>query len=123
LKVSTKSYNGHAWPQRAAAFAWYKKEVAAGRRTPPTTCDLCGKTSQEAVIQPHSEDYSSPYGDHIGQYGLCRPCHSRIHKRFAAVDSWERYVRDVIKRDGREPAMLRVLRSLPEDDQQTSANH
>jgi hypothetical protein len=113
--VSGKSYNGHSWPERAAAFKWYKAEIAAGRRTPPTKCDLCGKTSPEADIQPHSEDYSAPYGNHIGGYGLCRPCHQGIHKRFRAVDSWERYVRDVIRRDGREPALLGVLRSLPED--------
>lgn len=39
----------------------------------------------------HSEDYSSPYGPHIGQFGLCYVCHMMIHCRFSAPEAWHRY--------------------------------
>lgn len=84
------SYNGFTSEQRLAAFAWLKKEYAAGRRVRPTRCDACGQA--EGVIEPHSEDYSFPYGDHVGAFGLCYRCHMMIHCRFSAGEAWARYL-------------------------------
>jgi hypothetical protein len=58
------SYNGFTPQQRAHALRGLNREYAAGRRQRPTSCDACGQT--EGVIEPHSEDYSEPFGDHIG---------------------------------------------------------
>jgi hypothetical protein len=82
-------YNTFSPAQRNAAFAWLKKRYADGSRTRPTVCDACGQT--EGLVEPHSEDYSEPYGDHIGQFGLCYRCHMMIHCRFRARDAWNAY--------------------------------
>jgi hypothetical protein len=52
------AYNGFTSSERDRAFAWYKGELAAGRRHRPTVCDVCGQT--DGVIEAHSEDYSGP---------------------------------------------------------------
>jgi hypothetical protein len=83
------TYNGFDHNQRMKAFRWLQREYAAGRRAPPTVCDACGQT--EGEISAHSEDYSEPYGDHIGRYGLCYRCHMAIHTRFNSREAWEAY--------------------------------
>ncbi len=85
-----KPYNGFSPQARRAALAWLKREYAAGRRVPPTECDACGQ--REGVIDAHSEDYSAPFGDHIGRYALCYRCHMAVHCRFGTgARQWEAY--------------------------------
>lgn len=92
------SYNGFEPKQRYAALSWLKKEYEDGRRTPPVKCDVCGQT--EGHIEAHSEDYSAPFGDHIGEFGLCYPCHMVIHCRFRNPRAWKWY-RENIRKGGR----------------------
>lgn len=82
-------YNGFTPSQRVKALKWINGEYAAGRRTRPTECEACGQT--DGKLQAHSEDYSEPYGDHIGKYGLCYTCHMMIHCRFSAPVAWDNY--------------------------------
>jgi hypothetical protein len=84
-----KSYNGFSSAQRNWALAWLKREYAAGRRQPPLRCDGCGQ--EEGIIDAHSEDYSQPFGDHIGAFGFCYTCHMMIHCRFGHWEAWDRY--------------------------------
>jgi hypothetical protein len=88
-----KSYNGFTPTQRMKALGWLKEEWAAGRRVKGTACDACGQT--EGRIDAHSEDYSAPYGDHIGKYTFCYRCHMMIHCRFRNKDAWYQYRKDI----------------------------
>ena len=102
-----KPYNGFDHAQRLAALAWLKGEYAAGRRTRPVRCDACGQT--EGPIDPHSEDYSRPFGEHIGKHGLCYRCHMMIHCRFKNPQAWVAYKQHV--REGR--IFVPIGRSFP----------
>ena len=85
-----KSYNEFTPTQRMKAYTWLKAEYAAARRTRPMECDAC--TQNLGVIEPHSEDYSGPpFGDHIGQHGLCFTCHMIVHCRFHNPRAWDDY--------------------------------
>lgn len=84
-----KSYNGFTPKQRMDAFNWLKVEYADGRRARPTSCDCCEQ--DKGIVEHHSEDYSAPYGDHIGQYALCFVCHMMVHCRFRNLKQWESY--------------------------------
>lgn len=85
-----KSYNGFTATERMNAFRWLKLEIAAGRKPKsPTSCDVCGQS--EGSLMWHSEDYSFPYGKHIGHYGLCYICHMMIHCRFNNPLKWDEY--------------------------------
>ncbi len=85
------SYNGYEPKERYAALAWLKKEWAAGtREQTPKCCDICGQT--EGYLAYHSEDYSFPYGDHIGYFGLCYICHMMLHCRFRNPNLMEKYL-------------------------------
>ena len=83
------SYNGFTSHRRMKAYRWLMAEYEAGRRTRPISCDGCGQN--QGLIEPHSEDYSEPYGDHIGQFGVCYVCHMIIHCRFKAPERWQLY--------------------------------
>ena len=83
------SYNGFLPAQRNRALRWIKAEYAAGRRQRHTVCQGCGQ--DRGVIGGHSEDYSEPFGDHIGAYGLCYTCHMMVHNRFQHPGAWDRY--------------------------------
>lgn len=85
-----KPYNGFTHSQRMASHRWLQKQYQADNRIRPSCCDVCGQT--DGIIDAHSEDYSTPYGDHIGKYGLCYPCHMMIHCRFSAPEAFQRYV-------------------------------
>ena len=87
--MALKTYNGFDHDQRMRGLNWLRAEYAAGRRTRPLVCDACGQ--DEGPIEAHSEDYSSPFGDHIGQHGLCYRCHMMIHCRFKNAEAWETY--------------------------------
>jgi hypothetical protein len=84
-----KTYNGFNHDQRMKGFRWLQGEYAAGRRARPTVCDACGQ--DEGPIEAHSENYSAPFGDHIGKHGLCYRCHMAIHTRFNNPEAWEAY--------------------------------
>ncbi len=82
--MSGNSYNGFTWSQRQRAYDWLKNEWKCGRRVRPEllSCDVCGQ--QQGHRMAHSEDYSAPYGPHIGQWTLCYWCHMLLHCRFRA---------------------------------------
>lgn len=67
------------------------------------------------MIQPHSEDYSEPYGPHIGQWGLCYWCHMLLHCRYRAPAVFHNYERMLIDGErfvndrGNWSAVLRYL--------------
>ena len=81
-----KTYNGFSSEQRAKSLVWFKKQVAEGKRVKHTVCEVCGQTNH---IQDHDEDYSEPFGDHIGKYGLCYFCHQVVHLRDRFPKGWE----------------------------------
>lgn len=75
--------------QRAAAGRWLRAEIAAGRREEAAECISCGQT--EGKLQLHSEDYSKPYGDHVGAWPLCFACHMALHCRHRETLGFMRY--------------------------------
>lgn len=86
-------YQGWTGKQRVRALNWLNREYKAGRRVRPTVCDGCGQT--EGILEAHSEDYSEPFGDHIGGMGLCYRCHMALHCRFKAPEAWILYRRAI----------------------------
>ncbi|MBA3875602.1 MAG: hypothetical protein C0498_01475 [Anaerolinea sp.] len=84
------TYNGFTGDQRMRAYNWLKREYVAGRRARPVRCQACGQTAGQ--IMAHSEDYSAPYGPHIGAFELCFRCHMVIHCRFSGARTFWRYV-------------------------------
>ncbi len=87
------SYNGFSPAQQDRALAWLKGEYAAGRRQPPKVCDGCGQDL--GIIEAHSEDYSEPFGDHIGAFGFCYTCRMMLYHRFENPGAWDRYRAEV----------------------------
>lgn len=88
-------YNGFTPQQRSKALRWFNREIADGRRELPTICDVCGQTAGQ--IMAHSEDYSEPFGDHIGQFGLCYRCHMILHCRMKSPPAFAAYCRTLRK--------------------------
>ena len=89
--MSGNPYNGFLWAERQKAYNWLKREWAAGRRVKVgPRCDVCGQTG--GYLAAHSEDYSAPYGPHIGQWSLCYWCHMLIHCRFRSGEVFAGYV-------------------------------
>jgi hypothetical protein len=85
-----KSYNGFSPAQRMKALKWSRaRRAAAGEPAAPSICDSCGQTHPPLTY--HSEDYSEPFGPHIGQYALCYICHMMIHCRFRNPARWRTY--------------------------------
>ena len=84
-------YNGFSPKQRLKALAYYKKEIAEGRRTLVKICQGCGQT--DGLIMAHSEDYSEPFGEHIGAYTFCYRCHIMLHCRYRSPLAWDDYKR------------------------------
>jgi hypothetical protein len=95
--MTLQTYNGFDHAKRMRALRWLKKEYCTGRRSRPVVCDACGQT--EGPIEAHSEDYSEPFGNHIGRFGLCWRCHMAIHCRFKNSEAWSVYKAHV--REGR----------------------
>jgi hypothetical protein len=85
------AYNGYDHNQRMAAYRWLMKAYEAGTRTKPIHCDACLQSN--GVVEPHSEDYSAPYGDNIGEYGLCYRCHMMVHCRYKNNEVWNKYLK------------------------------
>lgn len=85
-----KAYNGFSPDQRMAALRWARAQDAAGKRPPMRgQCDACGQT--EGHLERHSEDYSAPYGPHIGKFVLCYRCHMMVHCRHRDPEKWDTY--------------------------------
>lgn len=93
-----KAYNGFSAQHRQRALKWFREEQKQGRRAYPTRCDACGQ--DQGLIDSHSEDYSAPFGDHIGRFSLCFTCHMMIHCRHRAPLAFEVY-RESIERGAR----------------------
>lgn len=84
------SYNGFSPEQRNKALKFHKERIQAGLKPPhPKSCDGCGV--DRGFLAWHSEDYSEPFGDHIGEYGVCYICHMQIHCRFRNADAFKEY--------------------------------
>lgn len=84
------SYNGFSPQQRNKALKYHKKQIADGHKPPhPDACDGCGVTT--GFLSWHSEDYSEPFGDHIGEFGVCYICHMQIHCRFRNRNAFLEY--------------------------------
>jgi len=82
-------YNGFSGTERMKAYRFLMAEVSEGRRSLPTRCDSC--LAENCLIQPHSEDYSIPYGANVGRWGLCYRCHMILHCRFSNPHAWVNY--------------------------------
>ena len=80
--MSRISYNGFTPDERGKAAGWMYANIALVDRR----CDGCGNPD----ARRHSEDYSKPYGPHIGAYSLCLRCHGAVHKRHSNPMFWER---------------------------------
>jgi hypothetical protein len=87
------SYNGFTPNQRMKAYKWLMEQYATGKRFKPTKCDSCGIT--KGIIEPHSENYGEPFGNHIGYYGFCYRCHMILHCRFRNPEAFARYADEV----------------------------
>ena len=84
------SYNGFSPKQRYKALAYHKLQIKNGiKENSPKQCDGCG--TEQGFLAWHSEDYSEPFGSHIGKYGLCYRCHMHIHCRFRNPKAFENY--------------------------------
>lgn len=91
-----KSYNGFSPEQRYKALAYHKEQIKLGKKPPkPDCCDACGQT--EGFLTWHSEDYSEPFGEHIGQHGVCYVCHMMIHCRFRNRFAWAYHIDELRK--------------------------
>jgi hypothetical protein len=96
-------YNGFSGAQRLRALAWVRPQYADGTRERAKICDACGQT--DGVLDRHSEDYSEPFGDHIGAYGLCYTCHMMVHCRFRSPKAWNLY-KEAVAAGATFPAVL-----------------
>lgn len=78
------SYNGYNWQQRARIIPAYRKLTGKHAPFEGDPCAMCGDADRPPG-EWHSEDYSEPFTYEPPQsYPLCKPCHSRLHKRFNA---------------------------------------
>jgi len=113
VKTFMNAYNGFKPALRFKALQWLKGEVAGGRRSNPVKCGCCGQT--KGIIEAHSEDYSEPFGDNIGKYGLCYRCHMMIHCRFKHKGAWNVYRAQVLSGMQFEPMYARDFRRFVSD--------
>ncbi|MCD1645316.1 hypothetical protein [Aurantimonas coralicida] len=91
------TYNGYSWQQREAIMKAFRRgQAGADFSFAGKPCGLCGDPDRPAS-EWHSEDYSQPYSFVPPQsYPLCKPCHSRLHKRFdRPAAEWEVFCRHV----------------------------
>jgi hypothetical protein len=100
--VVRNPYNGFTARQRSDAFHWLMAEIKEGRRHDAQQCMVCGSQKNPCL---HSEDYSFPFGPHIGEYELCWTCHMMIHCRFRNPERWREYMQGIA--NGFMPAPIR----------------
>ena len=91
--MASRPYNGCTPEERTKGGNWYRKNRKAGVIPAPAACCCCGQT---VGVNGHSEDYSEPFGDHIGCFHLCYRCHMAVHCRFRNYEAFKVY-RDLIK--------------------------
>lgn len=91
--MASRPYNGFTPEERTKGGNWYRKNRKAGVIPAPAVCCCCGQT---VGVNGHSEDYSEPFGDHIGCFHLCYRCHMAIHCRFKNYEAFKTY-RELIK--------------------------
>jgi len=84
-----RGYNGFTAAERAATLSWFREQIRLGLREPPMVCCACRQT--EGVLDSHTEDYSKPFGPHIGEFPMCYRCHMAIHCRFRNRTAWDDY--------------------------------
>ncbi len=93
-----KTYNGFTPAQRRRAGTWLRRQWESGERARPTVCCACGGGG---IVDGHCEDYSEPYGPHIGEFPLCFVCHLVLHSREHDLERWNWYAQRVS--EGRRP--------------------
>ena len=98
-----RSRNRFTAQQRMKAAEWLQEQWASGARTKPAKCDVCGQTA--GIIESHSEDYSAPFGDHIGRWGLCYRCYMILRYRFRHPTAFQAYC-ETLASGRRFPPML-----------------
>ena len=91
--MANKPYNGFKAEQRTRADTWYNKQKEIGAIVVAETCCCC---SSPIKVNGHSEDYTEPFGPHIGAFDLCWICHMMIHCRHDNPKRWAQYI-DVIE--------------------------
>jgi len=96
--MARNPYNGFTPEQRTAGGNWYRTRKRNGIIPTPTTCKVCHRHG--GTVNGHSEDYSAPYGPHIGEHHLCYPCHMAVHARFKHPEPFRRYATQM--REGRQ---------------------
>lgn len=79
--MARNPYNGFSAQVRVKAMRWARAQYDAGRKVRPTRCQVCMITADQGKVMAHSEDYSEPFGPHIGEYAVCYRCHMVIHVR------------------------------------------
>lgn len=90
--MARNPYNDFPPNARTKAGQWYRRQVASGLLVVDDNCMTCGSPQR---VNGHSEDYSSPYGPHIGAFDLCWFCHMMIHCRKRNLIAWDRYCEHV----------------------------
>ncbi len=92
--MANKPYNGFPAEQRTRAGAWYNRQKQSGAIVVADKCCTC---SSPIKVNGHSEDYSEPFGPHIGAFDLCWICHMMIHCRVRNPERWAQYI-DALER-------------------------
>jgi hypothetical protein len=110
-------YNGYSGKERAAKLRARNQRRRKGLETATRgPCSLCG--DPDAVVEPHSEDYSEPFlWQPPAEWPLCYVCHRiKLHGRFRDPLGWEAYKAHVRRggyaRDLKDRAVQRELRAL-----------
>lgn len=108
-------YNGYPQKQRDAKYKVLVQALRDGSLTPYSgPCMLCG--DPEVPVEPHSEDYSSPFlWDPPGMFWLCTHCHkNKLHGRFRNPSLWKAFLAHVRRggyaREWLEPTLQREIR-------------
>lgn len=86
-------YNGFSDQRMQEARRWYKAVRKAGGGHNHFVCIACLRRG--GTVDGHTEDYSKPFGERIGEHALCFPCHTAVHLRFRFPDAWDRYRRNI----------------------------
>ncbi|MFD1694956.1 hypothetical protein [Roseibium aestuarii] len=90
----TGYYNGYSPRQRGKIAPAFRR--LTGRPAPfeGEPCAICGDPDR-APNEWHAEDYSEPFDFTLtGTCPICKPCHSRLHKRFNALPGeWDLFCR------------------------------
>jgi hypothetical protein len=98
-----KSYRGFTPLERRRARNWLRDQWRTGARRRPRACNFCG--TRGGILEAHTEDYSEPFGGHIGEWAACYVCHMMIHNRHHFPGAFRGYLS--ILESGRRVAKFR----------------